>query len=103
VVLSVLGAVLLHSLRPTGVPGMSPSSATWRTSSAGCSRASRICAPGDGGEVLLRGHLEVLGVGSGVDVWGEVALLSLYEAGRMNRVRAFFSWREGLEAAGLSR
>jgi SnoaL-like domain len=54
------------------------------------------------GEVLVLGRLEVIGAASGADVWGDVGVLFLPEARKLKRVRAFFSWAEAREAAGLS-
>jgi hypothetical protein len=56
-----------------------------------------------GSSMLLLNHMRGHGPGSGIELDGqEEAQLYELEGGRVARFRQFWSWREGLEAVGLS-
>jgi hypothetical protein len=52
--------------------------------------------------VLWLGHVKMQGATSHVELDQEFALHSLLSGGRFIRVQAFLSWREALEALGLT-
>ena|ERR1035438_7851515 len=55
-----------------------------------------------GDSVLWLGRVEMRGGTSHVELDQEFALHSLLSGGKFTRVQAFLSWREALEAVGLS-
>jgi ketosteroid isomerase-like protein len=55
-----------------------------------------------GGSVLWLGHVRMRGKTSHVELAQEFANYIELKGRKIVRVRAFFSWHEGLEAAGLS-
>jgi ketosteroid isomerase-like protein len=54
-----------------------------------------------GDSVLWLGRIHLRGSGSDVELDQEFAQLFLVEDGRVARSKAFLTWRDGLEAAGL--
>jgi ketosteroid isomerase-like protein len=56
----------------------------------------------DDDRVLTLGTFHGRGGGSGVEVHGEAAWLHTIKDGLIVHIRSFATWKEGLEAAGLS-
>ena len=54
-----------------------------------------------GGTVVVRMEVTIHGAESGVDVPGELSQVSEVADGRVQQMRFFLTWQEGLEAAGL--
>jgi ketosteroid isomerase-like protein len=57
----------------------------------------------DGGDsVLWLGRVEMRGRTSGVELDQEFAVHNVVRDGKITQIHTFLSWREGLEAAGLT-
>jgi ketosteroid isomerase-like protein len=74
--------------------------AVWETWEVFEFRESEVRDLGD--SVLWLGHVKMRGGTSHVELDQEFALHSLVGDGKVMRVQAFLSWREALEAVGLS-
>jgi len=55
-----------------------------------------------GDSVLWLGRVEMRGRTSGVELDQEYAVHSVFRDGKITKIQTFLSWREGLDAAGLT-